>query len=55
MFKDLTPKRDMTRVQTINLRELGWDGRVSEKALKEIEDMEREQIRLRMNDKTVFD
>jgi hypothetical protein len=54
-MKDLTPRTDGTGVQTINLRELGFVGRVSDKALAEIEAMEREQRRLFAHDRTVFD
>jgi hypothetical protein len=53
MFKDLTPKADMTKVQTINLRDLSFVGRVSERALKEIEANERQAARC-LTDTTLF-
>jgi hypothetical protein len=52
---DLLPKSDMTGVQTINLRDLGFVGRVSAGALAEIDAMERKQHRLFAEDRTVFD
>lgn len=54
-MKDLMPQTDRTFVQTINLRAVGFVGRVSDKALAEIEAMEREQRRLFAHDRTVFD
>lgn len=54
MFKDLTPKADRTKVQTINLRELGFVGRVSEEALRRIEANERQAARC-LTDTTLFD
>lgn len=56
MFKDLTPKPDMTKVQRIDLAELGITLRTSAETLRELERMELEQIRARIAGRNaVFD
>lgn len=52
---DLTPKGDKQNVQRIDLAELGITLRTSDETLREIDQMRIEQMRLRMNDKTIFD